>query len=194
MIWGVCLLCLAGGLGVVHAGPLRNTRKMEDMAAPEEEIRVLMFGVLQFSESLSYVYDTTEAKVAKIWQTLRSHGETLQKLGRQTEEAAEVEKQMKEVIHLLQAQMVMQRAETKKTNSWLANVEQEEVELKTKVEKMEMHLKNSVPTNIKELQKRANEVTDILKGLHHLTEFHKENIETQNEKLSKLLQMSDTLV
>lgn len=75
---------------------------MADKAAPQEEVNVLMFGVIQFSESLNYVYETTEAKIAKISQTLRSHEGTIQKLGRQTEQAAEVEKQIKEVIQLLQ--------------------------------------------------------------------------------------------
>lgn len=102
MIWGLCLLCLAAGLREVHAGPVRRTGKMEDKAAPQEEVNVLMFGVIQFSESLNYVYETTEAKIAKISQTLKNHEGTLQKLGRQTEQAAEVERQMKEVIQLLQ--------------------------------------------------------------------------------------------
>lgn len=38
----------------------------------------------------------------KIGQILRSQKETLKKLGKETEQAAEVEKQMKEVIELLQ--------------------------------------------------------------------------------------------
>lgn len=75
---------------------------MEDRVAPQEEVNVLMFGTIQFSESLNYVYETTEAKIAKISKTLKSHEGTLQNLGRQTEQAAEVEKQMKEVIQLLQ--------------------------------------------------------------------------------------------
>ena len=102
MIWGLCLLCVAGGLRAVQAGPLAKTGKMEDKAAPREEVNVLMFGVIQFSESLNYVYETTEAKIAKISQTLKSHEGTLQRLGEQTEQAAEVEKKMKEVIKLLQ--------------------------------------------------------------------------------------------
>lgn len=96
MIWGLCLLFLAGGIRV-YAGPLRKTK-----AAPQEEVNVLMFGVIQLSESLNAVYETTEAKIAKISQTLKSHEGTLQRLGRQTEQAAEVEKQIKEVIQLLQ--------------------------------------------------------------------------------------------
>lgn len=102
IIWGLCLLCLTGGLRAVHAGPVRKTSKMKDKAAPQEEVNVLMFGVIQFSESLNYVYETTDAKIAKISQTLRGHEGTLQNLGRETEQAAEVEKQIKEVIQLLQ--------------------------------------------------------------------------------------------
>ncbi|KAM6967264.1 uncharacterized protein angptl8 isoform 2-T2 [Tautogolabrus adspersus] len=186
MILGLCLLCLASR--TVHAAPLLKTGKMDDTAAPEGEVEVLMFGVIQFSESLQYVYETTEAKIDKISQKMKSHEQTLKKLGRQTEQAAEVDKQMKEVIQLLQAQMAKQQAETKKTKDWLANMEREEAELRTKVEKLEKHVMNSVPTSVKELQERAEELTDVLRGLQHFTKFQKENIETQNEKLSKLLQ------
>lgn len=48
--------------------------------------------------------------------------------------------------------MAKQQAQTKMTKDWLTSVEQEEVELKTKVKRLEMYLNNSVPTSIKELQ------------------------------------------
>ncbi|XP_067333076.1 angiopoietin-like protein 8 [Channa argus] len=186
MIWGMCLIFVAGGLRFVHAGLIKNTGEIEDKTAPQEEVNVLMFGVIQFSESLNYVYETTEAKIAKIGQALKNHEGTLQKLGKQTEQAAEVEKQIKEVIELLQAQMVKQQAQTKMTKDWLARMEEEEIELKTKVKRLEVYLNNSTPTSIKELQARAEEHSNILKGLEHLTHFQKENIETQNKQLSKL--------
>lgn len=75
---------------------------MEDKTSPQDDMNVLMFGVIQFSESLNYAYETTEAKIAKISQTLKTHEGALQQLGKQTEEAAEVEKQIKQVIQLLQ--------------------------------------------------------------------------------------------
>lgn len=96
------MLCVAGGLRAAHAGPLPKTGKTQDKAAPQEEVNVLMFGVVQFSESLNYAYETTAAKMAKISKMLKSHEGTLQTLGKQTEQAAEVEKQMKDVIRLLQ--------------------------------------------------------------------------------------------
>lgn len=97
MIWVLFLLCLA-----VHAAPVQRTSKTKDNAAPQQEVNVLMFGIIQFSQALKYVYETTEAKMEKIEKILLSQEETLQNLGIQTEQGAEVEKQMKEVIVLLQ--------------------------------------------------------------------------------------------
>ncbi|XP_068434379.1 angiopoietin-like protein 8 [Clinocottus analis] len=186
-IWGLCLLCLAGSLRAVRAGPVR--KRMEDKVAPREEINVLMFGAIQLSESLNYVYETTEAKIVRISQTLRSHEGTLRKLGRETEQAAEVEKQIKEVIQLLQAQMAKQQAQTKMAGDWLSRMELEEEALKTKVKKLEMYLNTNI--SIRELQERAAKQSDILKDLQNFTEFQKENIETLNKKLSELQKMSE---
>lgn len=48
--------------------------------------------------------------------------------------------------------MAKQQTQTKMTKDWLARMEQEEVELKTKVKRLEVYLNNFVPTNMKELQ------------------------------------------
>uniref|UniRef100_A0A3B5ME73 Uncharacterized protein n=1 Tax=Xiphophorus couchianus TaxID=32473 RepID=A0A3B5ME73_9TELE len=98
----LCLVCLVGGFGAVLAGPIRKTGSMEGKAAPQEEVNVLTFGVIQLSESLNYVFETTEAKMERISKTLKSREETLQQLGQQTEQAAEVEQQIKVVVQLLQ--------------------------------------------------------------------------------------------
>ncbi|XP_037834542.1 uncharacterized protein si:dkey-114l24.2 [Kryptolebias marmoratus] len=189
MIWSLCLLCVAGGLSAVHAGPIRKTGRMEDKAAPQEEVNVLMFGVIQLSESLSYVFETTEAKMKKISQTLKAHEDTLQKLGKQTEQAAETEQQIKEVVQLLQAQMAKQQAQTQMTKNQLNSIEKDEEELKTKVKRLEMYLNNSALDSIKELKDRAEEHSNILQGLQLLTHFQKENLKNQNEQLSKLQKM-----
>ncbi|XP_035808461.2 uncharacterized protein angptl8 [Amphiprion ocellaris] len=193
MIWGLCLLCLAVGLEAVHAGPIRKTGKIEDKVAPQEEVNVLMFGVIQFSESLNDVYETTEAKIAKVSQTLKRYEGSLQNLVKQTEQAAEVEKQIKTVVQLLKTQMAVQQVHTKMTKDYLTGIEKEAVELKTKVKRLEMYLNKSVPTSVKELKERAQEHSNILKGLQHLTQFQKENIDTQNEHLSKLQKMSEAM-
>lgn len=102
MIWSLCLLCVAGGLRAVHANPIGKTGQAADRAVPQEEVNVLMFGVIQLGESLSYAFETTEAKMKKISRTLKAHEHTLQRLGKQTEQAAEMEQQIKEDVRLLQ--------------------------------------------------------------------------------------------
>ncbi|XP_075310692.1 uncharacterized protein angptl8 [Odontesthes bonariensis] len=193
MIRSIFLLCVAGSLGAVHAGPIRKNGKIEDKAASQEEVNVLMFGVIQLSESLNHVYESMEGKIGKIRQTLKRHEGTLLKLGKQAEQAAEVEKQIKEVIPLLKAQVATQQAQTQMMKDRLNGIEKDEVQLKTKVKTLEMSLNNFVPTSLKELQERAEEHSDVLQGLLLLTQFQKENIETQNEELSKLQMMSEAM-
>lgn len=48
--------------------------------------------------------------------------------------------------------MAQQHAQTTKTKEWLTGLEKEEQELRTKVNRLEMYLSNSVPPSIKELQ------------------------------------------
>ncbi|RVE69710.1 hypothetical protein OJAV_G00080420 [Oryzias javanicus] len=193
MIWNLGLLCLTAALGAVHAGPIRSSGKLGEKPAPREEVNVLMFGVIQLSESLNYVYETTGAKIERIHRTLKNHEGTLQKLGKQAELAAEVEKQMKEVIQLLQAQMFQDKALTQKAKEQLSSLERDEEELKTKVQKLETFINNHTPTSIKELQERAQMHSNMLKGLQLLNQLHKENIETQNEHLSQLETMSEAV-
>lgn len=102
LIQALCLLCLTWALKAARAGPVRKTNKTEDNTAPQEEVNVLMYGAIQFSETFRYVYETTEAKIAKIGQTMKSHERTLQKLKSQTEQAAQVEEQIKEFVQWLQ--------------------------------------------------------------------------------------------
>lgn len=52
--------------------------------------------------------------------------------------------------------MAKEQAQTKMTTDWLASMEQEEVELKTKVKRLETYLNNDVPTSVKELKVTEN--------------------------------------
>lgn len=101
LIWSLCLISLSGGLRATCAHPVRKTGKKNN-AAPQEEVNVLMFGVVQFSNSLKYISETTVAKMGKIGQTVTNHEGTLQRLGRHIEEAAKMEKQIKAVIMSLE--------------------------------------------------------------------------------------------
>lgn len=149
MIWKLCLLCAAAALGAVQAGPIRKTKDRKEQL---EEVNVLMYGVIQLSESLNYAHKTTETKIARISQTLKSHEGTLHNLEEKAEKAVDVEKQMKAVIGLLQEQMTKHEAQTKMSKDLLTTVEKEGVGMNTKVKKLEMDLDNCVPLNLRELQ------------------------------------------
>lgn len=101
LIWSLCLICVAWGLRAARAGPVGNTNKKNN-AAPQEDVNVLMFGVIQFSDSLKYISETTEAKIDRISQTLKKHEGRLQRLGTHAEKTAEIKKQIKADIMLLQ--------------------------------------------------------------------------------------------
>lgn len=98
----LCLFCVAVCLRGFNTSPVQKPRKTESKAAPLEDVNVLIYGVIQLSESLQYVYDTTEAKIARISQSLKKYEGTLQQLGKVTEQAAEGEKRLKELLDLLQ--------------------------------------------------------------------------------------------
>ncbi|XP_061761070.1 uncharacterized protein angptl8 [Nerophis ophidion] len=185
-MWGLCLLCALAGLTPVHAAPVKTAGRTED-------VNVLMFGVIQFGESLNYVFETTEAKIARIGKTLNGHEGALRRLGEQTERAAEVEKQIKEVIALLQDQISKQQAETKMTEGQLAHIQQEEMALWTKVRRLETYVKSTSPTSIKDLQERTALNASILTGLQHLMQFQKQKMEKHNRQILTLQKMSEAL-
>ncbi|XP_077352806.1 angiopoietin-like protein 8 [Festucalex cinctus] len=193
MIWSLCLLYLAGGLGAVRAGPVKRIGKTANIVAPREDVNVLVYGVIQLGESLNNVYESTEGKVANILMTLKEHEGALKRLTEQTAQAGEVEKQIKGVIQLLQDQAFKQETQTRMTEGQLADIEREEEALRTKVTSLEAYLNSTFPTSIKELQERAAFNGSILKGLQHLTQFQKQKIDKHDEQLSTLQRMSEAL-
>lgn len=70
--------------------------------ASEEEVNVLMFGVLQFSDSLRHTFQSTEAKLARLANAVRNTEVRVRQLDQQTLQAKQAEAQIKEGIHHLQ--------------------------------------------------------------------------------------------
>ncbi|XP_053707191.1 uncharacterized protein angptl8 isoform X2 [Synchiropus splendidus] len=165
--------------------------KTEDKPAPLEEINILMFGALQFSNSLKLAYESTDAKIAKITSTLNNREGALLELMKQTEQALEEERQMKSAMRLLRAQMDKQYAQAKLTKDWLAEFDNVEAELRQKVKRMEAHLNSISPGRLKELQERAAENAIILKGLQDLTQFQRQNIESHDQQLGILEKLAE---
>lgn len=108
----LCLLCMAMCLAGIPASPVRKAQKT-NQAAPIDDMNVLMYGVLQFSETLHHVYESTDAKFARIERSLRRHEERLERLGQDAGQAAEKERQMRQVLEQIQVRKRTRPALTK---------------------------------------------------------------------------------
>lgn len=113
----VLVLFLLGS--AVHAGPLTKAGKTEGGVSPQQEVNLLMFGIIQFSQAFKHVHETTEAKMEKVGQVLRRQEEALRRLGAQTERAAEVEREIKEALRWIQVRE--DGGKNVNRESWLLN-------------------------------------------------------------------------
>lgn len=87
---------------VASAGRLAAARQPGGGIAPQQEVNLLAFGLIQFSQALRHVHDTTQAKETEIRQVLQRQEEALEQLGAQTEQAARAEEGMKEALRGIQ--------------------------------------------------------------------------------------------
>ncbi|XP_062868210.1 uncharacterized protein angptl8 isoform X2 [Trichomycterus rosablanca] len=137
---------------VFGASSLPATTRTEARLALVDDMNVLMYGVLQFSESLHDMYKNTEKRLERVTRAI-SHAESLLKrLGHDTEQAAHSKRQIEARLGLLQVQMATLQVETKQTKGLVNKVEQDEVHLKHKLSDLEARLSNFTPERIKALK------------------------------------------
>lgn len=67
-----------------------------------DDVNVLMYGVLQFSESLHHAYQNTEAKLARITHAITDTERLVQRLGQDTEQTVHSERQIKRRLSVIQ--------------------------------------------------------------------------------------------
>lgn len=99
-MWAILYMCVCVWVCGVSASPLRAQR--EARLAKADEVNVLMYGVLQFSESLHHMYQSTEAKLARVARAISNTETVVQRLGQDTELAARTENQIKEGLSIIQ--------------------------------------------------------------------------------------------
>ena len=99
-MWAILCICVCVLACGVSSSPLRVQR--EARLAMEDEVNVLMYGVLQFSESLHHMFQSTAAKLARVTRAISNIESVVQRLGRDTEQASQSEGQIKEGLGLIQ--------------------------------------------------------------------------------------------
>nr|XP_055045264.1 uncharacterized protein angptl8 [Misgurnus anguillicaudatus] len=178
----LCVLCAALCLNCVISSPLKNIQSKGNLASVDE-VSVLMYGVLQFSESLHHMYQSTEAKLERVMKAIRRTESEVKRLGLDTEQAAQTELQIKEKLKLIQAQMESLQAQTQESRSKITRLEQEEAELKKKLKNLEEDLNSSLPEIIKD---KTFKNTALLKDLMKWAEEQKIKLKNQTQQLAQL--------
>lgn len=97
----VCVLFLTLCVNRVSASPLKSFQT-EANPASLDDVNILMYGVVQFSESLHHIYQSTEARIARVMKAISRTESEVKRLGQDTEEAAQTERQLKEKLQLIQ--------------------------------------------------------------------------------------------
>lgn len=93
-------LCVNG----VSTSPLKSVQAGGNPVS-EDEVNILMYGVVQFSESLHHIYQSTEARLARVMNAISRTESEVKRLGHDTEEAAQTERQIKEKLQLIQVSL-----------------------------------------------------------------------------------------
>ncbi|XP_043089780.1 uncharacterized protein angptl8 isoform X2 [Puntigrus tetrazona] len=147
----LCVLWMALCACGVSSSPLRSVQAGENVnMASADDVNILMYGVLQFTESLHHMYQSTEARLARLMKAVSRTESEVKRLGHDTEEAAQNERQIKEKLQLLQAQMKALEIQVHENRDTVTRVELEEAQLKKKLSSLEENLNSSVPDKIKE--------------------------------------------
>ncbi|XP_066529609.1 angiopoietin-like protein 8 isoform X2 [Hoplias malabaricus] len=183
-MWSILCICVCVRAYGVSSSPLRPQR--ETQLAKADEVNVLMYGVLQLSESLHHMYQSTEAKLARVAREIKNTESVVQHLGQDMEEAARVEGQIKEGLSFIQAQTAALQAQGQQTMGLVNSVGQEDAELKQKLNNMEEQLSISNPASISALKETTQKHNTILKDLKSWTLQQIRQLERQTQQLAKL--------
>ncbi|XP_067276994.1 angiopoietin-like protein 8 [Pseudorasbora parva] len=178
----LCLLFATLCVDGVSASPLKSFQVGGNLASMDE-VNILMYGVLQFSESMHHIYQSTEARLTRVMKAISRTESKVKRLGHDTEEAAQTERQIKEKLQIIQAQMKALQNQVQENKGTVTRVELEGAELRKKLTSLEENLNNSVPDMTKGTTFKN---ISLLKDLMKWTQEQKLKLENQNQQLADL--------
>ncbi|XP_047006553.1 uncharacterized protein angptl8 [Ictalurus punctatus] len=177
----VCLCMWVCGVSSSPAMP-RTEAKVELV----HDANVLMYGVLQFSESLHHVHQNTEAKLARITRAITDTESLVQRLSQDTEQSIRSERQIKDRLGVIQAETTALQTQAQQTRGLVYKVEQGDAALKQKLTNLEETLKRFTPVRIRALKEISQKHSTLLQNLVNWTEIQKQQLEHQDQQLAEL--------
>ncbi|MFT7798965.1 uncharacterized protein LOC108935825 [Arapaima gigas] len=183
VLYLVCVALWRAGAATVSpdGGPGEQVK-----IASTDDVNVLMYGVMQFSEVLHNTYQNTDNKVGRIASTLHHQEGALTQLEKEAREASHTEQLIRYNLDALQTQTVGLQMQTKQLNGALSKVEQEEAELQTQVTSLEANLQRTIPGKIRALKELTLQNSGALKILMKWIQEQKQGLEDQNQHLAYL--------
>ncbi|TSZ68954.1 Angiopoietin-like protein 8 [Bagarius yarrelli] len=177
-------VCLCVWVCGVSSSPVLP--RTEAKVALENDMNVLMYGVLQFSDSLHHMNQNTEAKLARITHAITHTERLVQKLDQDTEETIRSERQIKDRLSIIQAETAALNIQAHQTKRLVYKVEQDDMALKQKLSSLEATLKRFTPDRKQALQATIQKHNTHLHDLMRWTEKQRQQLENQNRQVAEL--------
>ncbi|XP_064171861.1 uncharacterized protein angptl8 [Anguilla rostrata] len=183
------LLCVALWLSGAPGVPLKK-QKGPGKPASVEDVNVLTYGVLQFSDAIHHVYQDTSRRMTRIdTQLLRQQG-ALRQLQEEVAQATQTEEEIRKTLSHLQTQTAGLHAQTLQVRTVLQKAEKEQVKLHNQVTGLETSL-DSAP-NIRTLKDQALQHSNILKVLEEWIQDEKRALEDQDQQLAHMQNLAES--
>ncbi|KAJ8333088.1 hypothetical protein SKAU_G00419840 [Synaphobranchus kaupii] len=184
------LLCVTLWAAEVPGTPLK-TEEGRSKPAFVEDVNVLMYGVLQFSDAIHHIYQETRGRMSRIHTLLlRQEGE-LQQLQEEVGQATQKEEEIRTTLSQLQTQTAGLHTHTMEMRTEVQKAEREQVELQNQVISLETSLERPAP-NITTLKDLALEHSNILKVLEEWVQEEKRTLKDQDQQLTHMQSLTES--
>ncbi|XP_036409299.1 uncharacterized protein si:dkey-114l24.2 [Megalops cyprinoides] len=167
------------------ATPTRGQQGQAPLASVDD-VNVLTYGVLQLSDTVHHVYQSTARRMERVNAALGGQESTLNSLRDTAEQAAHTEQQIRHSLTQMQLQTAGLYAQAAQMRMMLQRAEQEEAELQRQVNHLETTLRESTSSNIRTLKELALEHSKALKVVLKWIQEQQQAVEDQGQQLSQL--------
>ncbi|MGH0189161.1 UNVERIFIED_CONTAM: hypothetical protein FKN15_033877 [Acipenser sinensis] len=192
LVWVVCL-----GLGApcwaVPVGKWQGVRGGHPQLALEEDVNILMYGVLQFSSGLREMYRGTSSKFTQIFHSLDAFERTLGLLGKSVREAKDAGGELESSVLQLQREETQLKSQSTEINQQFKSLLYDQLVLQNKVTSLEKTLSSlegtklqTQPENVSQLKEQSLKQYKTLQKLMHSVQSQRKQMEQQQLQLSQL--------
>ncbi|KAJ8254017.1 hypothetical protein COCON_G00206290 [Conger conger] len=185
------LLCATLWAIEASGTPVKKKAKVQSKLASVEDVNVLTYGVLQFSDTIHHVYQDTNRRMSRVDTLLQRQEGALEHLQEEVKQAAQKEEEIRKTLSHLQTQTAGLHAQALQMRTTLQDVEKEQVELLNQVTSLDISVDSSAP-NITTLKDWALQHSNVLKVLEKWIQHEKQTLEDQDQQLTRIQSLTES--